>query len=81
MKEEKKLEQQKAINAEKALPDEELGAVSGGFGQKVTTENGVMQFTCTCGTVLTVVNNEAVCPKCKAGWHLDRCGGMLPCVN
>lgn len=81
MKEKKKLEQQKVLNAEKALSDEELGTVSGGFGQKVTTENGVQRFTCHCGAVLTVTNDETCCPYCGALWSMHSSGGMIPNPN
>lgn len=66
MKEEKKLEQQKVLNAEKTLSDEELGAVTGGAGGAGETAT----VNCrNCGASWTVQRSgqseeRVVCPQC-----------------
>lgn len=66
------MSEEKNLNGEAALNEEELDAVTGGFGLNTRSENGSLVFTCGCGTAVTVPEGiqSVRCPHCGCAWRV-----------
>ena len=80
MREEKKLDRQKVLNAEKALSDAELDAVTGGFSRRYDPnyrdQISFGGYKCrSCGATVWEQPDDGICPQCgqRAGFTRLEC--------